>query len=119
MNQYQNFSIVNGTLDSIYVTEGQRIKKGQRILRISNEIAQLSMENSEFQMDYNHLENNNNKLKELQHSIEVAASKFKIDSVQFQKNHLLFENDIITSTELNNSELLSKNSKSTYYNLKM
>ncbi len=119
MNQYQIFSTVNGVIDSIYVLEGQRINKGQQILKISNEIAQLSMENSAFQMNYNRLENNKNKLKELQHSIEVAASKFKIDSTQFQKNQLLFENDIITSTELNNSELLSKNSKSTYYNLKM
>ncbi len=119
MNQYQLYPTVNGVIESIFVTEGAFVKKGQKILKISNEIAQLSMENSAFQMNYNRLENNKNKLKELQHSIEVAASKSKIDSAQFQKNKVLFENDIITSTELNNSELLSKNSKSTYYNLKM
>lgn len=119
MNQYQIFSTVNGTIDSIYTTEGQRIKKGQRILRISNEVSQLSLENSELLMNFNRFDNNKNKLKELQHSIEVAASKYKIDSTQFQKNKVLFENDIITSIELNNSELLYKNSKSTYYNLKM
>ncbi|NDF60467.1 MAG: HlyD family efflux transporter periplasmic adaptor subunit, partial [Crocinitomicaceae bacterium] len=56
---------------------------------------------------------------ELQLSIEVAATKNRFDSIQFRKNKLLYENEIITSTELNNSELVAKNSKTNWNNLKM
>ena len=118
-NQYQLFSSVNGVIDSIYVSEGEFVKKGEKILKISNEIAQLSLENSSLQMNFNRLDNNKNKLKELQLSIEVAATKNRFDSIQFRKNKLLYENEIITSTELNNSELVAKNSKTNLNNLKM
>ena len=118
-NQYQLFSSVNGVIDSIYVSEGEFVKKGEKILKISNEIAQLSLENSSLQMNFNRLDNNKNKLKELQLSIEVAATKNRFDSIQFRKNKLLYENEIITSTELNNSELVEKNSKTNLNNLKM
>jgi HlyD family secretion protein len=118
-NQYQLFSSVNGVIDSIYVSEGELVKKGEKILKISNEIAQLSLENSSLQMNFNRLDNNKNKLKELQLSIEVAATKNRFDSIQFRKNKLLYENEIITSTELNNSELVAKNSKTNWNNLKM
>lgn len=118
-NQYQLFSSVNGVIDSIYVSEGEYVKKGEKILKISNEIAQLSLENSSLQMNFNRLDNNKNKLKELQLSIEVAATKNRFDSIQFRKNKLLYENEIITSTELNNSELVAKNSKTNWNNLKM
>lgn len=118
-NQYQLFSTVNGVIDSIYVSEGEFLNKGEKILKISNEIAQLSLENSSLQMNFNRLDNNKNKLKELQLSIEVAATKNRIDSIQFRKNKLLYENEIITSTELNNSELIAKNSKTNWYNLNM
>ncbi|NBU82418.1 MAG: hypothetical protein EBS55_12295, partial [Flavobacteriaceae bacterium] len=101
------------------VSEGEFVKKGENILKISNEIAQLSLENSSLQMNFNRLDNNKNKLKELQLSIEVAATKNRFDSIQFRKNKLLYENEIITSTELNNSELVAKNSKTNWNNLKM
>ncbi|MFN5793915.1 MAG: RND transporter, partial [Bacteroidota bacterium] len=61
-NQYQAFATVNGIIQEIYVNEGDTLKKGQKILLISNETQKLNKENALLSAQFSDNKNNQGKL---------------------------------------------------------
>lgn len=113
-NQYQAFSSVNGIVDSVYVSEGDTLKKGDPILSISSETQQLNRENAELTAAFSDLEANQGKLSEARLFMELASNKMKNDSIQLFRQKNLLQQEVGTKLELEQRELAYQNSKTNY-----
>lgn len=113
-DQYQAYATVNGIIDQVFVMEGDTIKRGSPILRISNEAQQLNAENAQLAADFNDLAANQHKLREANSLINFSKNKMKNDSALFFRQKNLWEQQIGTKVELERSELAYQNSKNAY-----
>lgn len=113
-NQYQAYATVSGIIEEIYVAEGDSVKVGQPILRVSNEVQQLNLENARLNADFNNLSANQGKLNEAAASIDFLKNKMKNDSSLFFRQKKLWEQSVGTKVELEQRELVFQNSKNAY-----
>ena len=113
-NQYQVFSSVNGLIKKIFVTEGDLIKKGDPILSLVNETAQLNTENARLLADYSSVNANMEKLNEQKISIDLAKTKMDNEGSLFERQKNLWSQQIGTKNELDQRELNYKNAVTTY-----
>lgn len=113
-NQYQAYATVSGIIEEIYVAEGDSVKVGQPILRVSNEVQQLNLENARLNADFNNLSANQGKLNEAAASIDFLRNKMKNDSSLFFRQKKLWEQSVGTKVELEQRELVFQNSKNAY-----
>ncbi len=113
-NQYQAYATVNGIIEEIYVVEGDSVKVGQPILRISNEVQQLNLENARLNADFNNLTANQGKLNEAAATIDFLRNKMKNDSLLFFRQKKLWEQSVGTKVELEQRELAFQNSKNSH-----
>lgn len=114
-NQYQAYSTVSGIILEIYVQEGDSVKAGQPILRVSNEVQQLNLENARLNDEFNNLSANQGKLNEAAESIDFLRNKMKNDSSLFARQQKLWEQNVGTKIELEQRELAFQNSKNAYH----
>jgi len=114
VNQYQVFSTVNGLIAEKFVTEGDFVKKGSPLLRISNSTVQLNEDNAKINADYALTQSNLEKLNELQTNIELAKAKMDNDALLLQRQKNLWNEEIGTQNEVDQRELALKSSTSTY-----
>jgi RND family efflux transporter MFP subunit len=113
-SQYQVFAASNGILQTIFVSEGDFVKKGQPLFSIVNETSRLSRENAQLVADFSSYESNASKLKELKLNIDLARNKMKTDSLNYHRQKTLYERKVSSKTELEQSELAFQNSKTSY-----
>ena len=99
-NQYQAFATVNGIIETIFVTEGDSVKKGTPILLISNEAQRLNKDNAALASQFSDYNANIGKLKEAKLFIELAKNKMKNDSLLFVRQKNLWQQKIGTQVEL-------------------
>lgn len=109
-NQYQVFSSVNALIKEVLVTEGDVVKKGDALFRLSDATAKLNTENAQIAADYATIPANADKLNALKVEIDVAKSKMDNDASLLQKQRNLWEQGIGTRNELDQRELAYKNS---------
>lgn len=114
-NQYQVFASVNGIVDEVFVDEGDAVKKGSLILKISNETQRLNKENAELNRDFSDINSNQGKLNEAKLLIELARNKMRNDSILFARYMALWGQNIGTKVELEQRELAYQNSRNAYY----
>jgi multidrug efflux pump subunit AcrA (membrane-fusion protein) len=113
-NQYQVFSTVNGLVEELLVHEGDLVKRGDPIIRLSNEASKLNAENAQLASNLAYQNTKGEKLKELQMNIDFANSKLKIDSLMYVRQQNLWASQIGSKVELEQKELLYKNSQTNY-----
>jgi len=113
-NQYQAFAAVNGLVAEVLVTEGDLVKKGDPIIRLSNVTAQLNTENARIAADFSSVDANSEKLNELKLNIDQAKTKLDNDASLLQRQRNLWEQQIGTRNELDQRELNYKNSVTAY-----
>jgi multidrug efflux pump subunit AcrA (membrane-fusion protein) len=113
-NQYQVFSTVNGLIAQILVTEGDLVKKGDAIIRLTNTTAQLNTENAKLSADFAAINSNAEKLNEVKASIEQAKNKLDNDALLLERQQNLWAQQIGSKNELEQRELSYKNSLKTY-----
>lgn len=114
-NQYQAFAPVNGIIQEIYVNEGDTLKKGQKILLISNETQKLNKENALLSAQFSDNKNNQGKLNDAQQLVELAKIKLRNDSSLFFRQKVLWEKNVGSKIDLDQKELNYQNSKSNYF----
>jgi len=114
-NQYQAFATVNGIIQEIYVNEGDTLKKGQKILLISNETQKLNKENALLSAQFSDNKNNQGKLNDAQQLVELAKIKLRNDSSLFFRQKVLWEKNVGSKIDLDQKELNYQNSKSNYF----
>lgn len=113
-HQYQVSATINGLLEEVFVTEGQMVTMGQPLFKIKNTTVQLNTENAKLAAAFASPNNNVDKLNELKINAEVAKSKMLNDSVMWQRQKNLWQQNIGSKAELELKELNYKNSFSTY-----
>ncbi len=119
VDQYQAFATVNGIIETIFVSEGDTVKKGQPILSLSNEAQKLNKENAELVAQFSDFNTNEDKLNEAQLFIDLSRNKMKNDSSLFFRQKILWQQNIGTKVELEQRDLAYQNSKTAYYSSKV
>lgn len=108
--QYEVFSRAGGIITDIWVNEGDLVKKGQAILQLSDRTAQLNTENARIAAQFSTRQANFARLQELQENIGQASIKLKNDSLLWERQKVLWAQDIGTRNELEQRELAYKSS---------
>lgn len=114
LNQYQVFAKNNGIIIEIYVSEGDTLEKGQKIMLIANQTAKLNKENSEANAQFNAVQNNRDRIEELLLNIEVLKEKKNNDSLLWVRQQNLWKQNVGTLLELEQKQLAFKNAKANY-----
>lgn len=114
--QYQAYAAVSGIIAEVYVEEGDTVKKGDPILKVSNEVQKLNAENARLAADFNDLAANKGKLNEAASLIELAGNKMKNDSSIYFRQKNLWEQQVGSKNELEQRELAYLNSRNAYSN---
>lgn len=115
-NQYTVFSTVSGFLETINVTVGQEITKGQSLFQIESDKAQLNTDNARLAYE---LSNNNNhliqdKISEMELKVQSAKDKLTLDESVYKRSKNVREYNAISEVDFEKAELAYKNSKSAY-----
>lgn len=113
-NQYQVFSSVNGLVKEVLVEEGDIVKKGDAIMRLSDVTARLNSENAQLAVDYSSVTANTDRLNALSMDIATAKSKMDNDASLAERQRSLWAQGIGTRNELDQRELNYKNSLNTW-----
>jgi multidrug efflux pump subunit AcrA (membrane-fusion protein) len=114
-NQDQVFAAANGLLKEVYVTEGDLVKTGQPLMRLSDVTGRLNIENARIAAEYNSLQANTEKLNQAKLDIELAKAKMDNDASLLERQKTLWTQGIGSKLELEQRELALKNS-TTFYN---
>lgn len=108
-DQYQVFSVVNGLVSDIFVTEGDVVHKGDRIMSISNTTASLNEQNASLSADFAAIRANEEKLDQLKNNVELAKAKMDNEALLLSRQKNLWEKQIGTRNELDIRQLAYDN----------
>lgn len=114
INQYQVYAKGNGIVKEIFVTEGDFVKKGGAILKLDNQVMSLAQSNAKATARFNDLGLNQDKLMELQHTVEVLKETSIEDSMLYVRQQNLFQQQVGSKLELEQRTLNYKRSKANY-----
>jgi multidrug efflux pump subunit AcrA (membrane-fusion protein) len=113
-NQYVVYPKVSGIIEHVYVESGDEVIKGSPILSIYNENQRLNQENAALTAGFYDFNANVIKLSDLENQIAIAKLKMKNDSIQFDRQKKLKDENVGTAVDFDNSELAYNNSKTNY-----
>lgn len=107
--QYQAFATVTGLIDTIYVTEGQMVKKGQPILHLVNTAIRLNTENAALAAANASVAANAARLNEAKIAIATAKAQLDNATTLLQRQRNLWAQQIGTKNDLDQRELAYTN----------
>jgi HlyD family secretion protein len=113
-DQYQAFVSVSGIIEEIYVQEGQEVRIGTPLLRVSNETQKFNLENAKLSEAFNNQANNQGKLVEAEAFVQTAQAKLRLDSSLFIRQKTLWNQQVGTRVAFEQAELSYQNAKSNY-----
>jgi HlyD family secretion protein len=116
-NQYMVYPTINGTLEMLYVDEGNVVQAGDSLASILNNNTVSNQKNAEIIAEYNNYDSQINKIKDLELNAKQVEGKFKLDSINFERNKQLFEKELISKSDFEINELNYNNSKTSYYSI--
>ena len=117
-DQYQAFVSVSGIIEEIYVQEGQEVRVGTPLLRISNETQKFNLENAKLTANFNDQANNQGKLVEAEAFVQTSKAKLKLDSSLFVRQKALWNQQVGTRVAYEQAELNFQSSRSNYLSAK-
>ncbi|WP_209331717.1 efflux RND transporter periplasmic adaptor subunit [Lunatimonas salinarum] len=117
--QYQAYVNATGTVQELFVSEGDTVEVGTPILSIYNQSTKLSRENAALNRAFADRKANESKLKDLEISINYTQTKYHNDSLLYRRQERLSSQGIGTAVELEQRLLAFENSKATYEGLQL
>ena len=114
IDQYQVFASVNGIISSVNVAEGDDVDAKTKLFSIFNESSRINRENAELNAEFSDINSNNSKLNDLKLAIELAKNKMLNDSISFSRQKILYSKEAISTSQLEQSELVYQSSKTNY-----
>lgn len=115
LNQYEAYCPVSGIIDSVYVSEGDPVRKGFPILSVSNAVQRLNEENAKLSAAYADLHAQENRLKEAKLLVGLSRNKMYNDSLMYFRQRNLWRQQIGSRTELEQKDLAYENAKANYF----
>ena len=107
--QYEVYPKVSGTVESILISEGEAVNKGQAIIKLSNTANTLNYENAKLAANYSSLNSNKEKLTQAATEYELAKEKAENESSLLERQKKLWDQEIGTKNELDQRALSYKN----------
>lgn len=104
-NQYEIFTKTSGVVEEILVKDGQTVKKGDLIFRIENPNSKLSTDNAKLTADANEYKTNIGKLNDALNKIDLARKNLAYDSLMYERQKILWIQNIGSRIELEQKEL--------------
>jgi multidrug efflux pump subunit AcrA (membrane-fusion protein) len=114
MSQYQVYATVSGIISEVNVTEGDSVNVGTPLFVIDNQAPELQMRNAQLAADFNSLESNQDKLKELKLNMDLMKSKFLNDSSWYVRQQNLWAKGVGSQAELEQRQLAYMASRTNY-----
>ncbi len=94
-NQYEVFSKTNGILETIFIKEGMKIKKGDPLFKIENKNAKFNTDNARLSSTANDYLQNPAKLNDSKNAIQMANKKLANDSMMLLRQKNLWEKTLV------------------------
>jgi len=119
-SQYKVFSTASGILQKWYVTEGDTVSTGQKLLSVEGPKTTLNTDNARLAMELAEQNSSNSSaiIQELEYNIQSAYEKYLNDSMQYERLYRLHQKNIGSRAELDRAQLLMKTSKNNFKALK-
>ncbi|RYY40641.1 MAG: HlyD family efflux transporter periplasmic adaptor subunit [Chitinophagaceae bacterium] len=109
-NQYEVFAPVSGIIDDVHVVEGSIVHRGDPLFTLSHENARNQTENARIAAAFQFLPANEDRLREGEEAVRIAAEKLAQDSLLYVRQQRLWGEDIGTRNELDQRALNYQNS---------
>jgi multidrug efflux pump subunit AcrA (membrane-fusion protein) len=109
---YKVYASVRGIIDEINVKEGDLIHKEDPIARIVDDNSALMSENAELEMNLakQNYEGQSNQIKDLQNELSVAKLKLINDSINYERQQRLWNQQVGAQTDLEQRKLVFETS---------
>lgn len=106
-NEYNLFSLANGTIIKKLVNDGDSVHRGQILFEVKSEPQSARVETAleALRKAENDLSENSTVLQSLRLSMQSARLRAKNDSLQYERSKNLFASNAITHSQLENAEL--------------
>lgn len=112
--QYQAYLNAIGTVQEVFMEEGDSVEVGTPILVIANESTRVNRELAELNRTYADRQANQNRLKDLEMNISYTKNKLTNDSLLWARQERLRSQGIGSSIELEQRQLAYENSLTAY-----
>lgn len=113
-NQYDVYAKNAGIIEAILVKEGDVVKQGQTLIKLSNTTSTLNYKNAKLTADYNATESNLEKIQQAKTELELAKSKLENEASLLDRQKKLWAQEIGTKNEIDQRELNYKNANTLY-----
>ncbi|MCJ8209565.1 efflux RND transporter periplasmic adaptor subunit [Mucilaginibacter sp. RS28] len=114
VNQYTATANAEGYIRAAYVAEGDTVKKGQPLFRLSNEVQQTQVGNALTNLRYaeTNTAQGSPQIAQLKLQIAQAQKKLSVDSANYQRYSRLIKTQAISAVDFENARLNYQNSQS-------
>ena len=104
---YQAFAVVSGIIEEIMVREGDIVNPGDPLIRIRNEAPELNLANARLAVEkaQSDLSGTNSALADLENQINTAELQKKDDSLNYNRQKRLWEQNIGSKLEYERKQL--------------
>ncbi len=118
---YQAYAVVSGIVEQNLVQEGDLILRGDALVKIKNDAPELNLANARLSLEQarDDLMGRNNALSDLENQIETMRLQQKDDSLNFERQRRLWEQNIGTQTEFEKRRLAYQLSSNQLTNLRV
>ncbi|GIV26654.1 MAG: hypothetical protein KatS3mg027_0468 [Bacteroidia bacterium] len=119
VNVYNVYSKLPGYISKLYVKIGDTVKAGQPLLIIRSEISEKNLEiaRNHLKLATDNISENSNILKSLKNDIQAAYSRYKLDSVNFERYNNLLKNNATSLQQFDAIKTQFESSKQNYFKL--
>jgi len=105
LDQYQVFASVSGIIKTIYVSEGDRVNAGTRLLSIVNNEQLLRRQNASLDARFSDIGANQNRLNDAARQVSLAEQKMLNDSALYFRQKNLWEQQVGSRVDLEQRQL--------------
>lgn len=110
---YKVFPKMGGIIEELYIDEGDKVKKGDVLLKISNSTSTMNVENARlhYEIARESFDGESAILKELKEQIETATAKLESDSINYMRQKRLWDQNVGSRVEYDARKLAFEVSK--------
>jgi HlyD family secretion protein len=115
-DEYKVFSLADGYLNQILVTEGDTVSAGQVMFEVDNKVQSSRNEAAAeaLRIASENAGANSSVLMELKAMVESAYNKYRLDSLNYYRYKKLHDQGVGSELDFNKADLVYKNSKNDY-----
>lgn len=113
-NSYNVYPKVGGIIDELFIEEGDEVKKGDVLLTISNSTSSVNVENArlKYEIAKETYSGESAMLNEMQEQIETAKVKLESDSINYERQKRLWNQNVGSRMEYDSRKLAYEISRS-------